>query len=105
MRGRAGRHCQIEHERKKAEPQRLRALGRMVERGGQRLGLFRVRLAIAVICGGFACHLVYYRFAAPRPAAGPRPEAIANYCKVGNAPCTGGSRLAPLRFNSRHREL
>jgi hypothetical protein len=40
--GRAGRDREIEHEGEEAEPQRLNPLGRMVERGGQSLGLFRL---------------------------------------------------------------
>ena len=47
MRGRACRDRAIEHEGQKAEPQGLHALGRMVERTGQRLGLFRVRRSVA----------------------------------------------------------
>jgi hypothetical protein len=45
MRGRASRYRQIDHENEKTEPQGLRALGRMVERVGQRLGLLCIRHA------------------------------------------------------------
>jgi hypothetical protein len=73
MRGRARRNRQIEHEGQKAEPKRLRALGRVVERGGQRLGLFCVRLA------GFR---VLRQFVEHRPH--PPAKSLASSRKQGN---------------------
>jgi hypothetical protein len=61
MRGRAGRDRQIEHERKKPGPQGLHALGRMIERGGQCLGLFRAGLAVAGLGKRFPSRVVEHR--------------------------------------------
>ncbi len=78
MRGRAGRHRQIEHECKEAEPQRLHALGRMVERGGQGLDIFRAGLAVASLGNRFLSRVVEHRALALRGVRDRKPSQLAD---------------------------
>src|SRR5580704_15710744 len=61
MRGRARRDREIEHDSEEAEPKGLCALGGMVERGGQGLGLFRAGLAVAGLRNRFPSRVVEHR--------------------------------------------
>jgi hypothetical protein len=82
MGGRAGRHRQRERESKEFEPQRLRALGRLVEPRDESFGLFRAGLAVPG--NGFAPHRVAHRCRQPAPFAESKTGSLASYLKLGN---------------------